>query len=135
MLTLNKLKNKNYKKSVRVGRGNGSGIGTYSGRGLKGQKSRSGGKGGLKLMGLKQTFKKIHKAAGFVSPYKKDLIINLNDLEKKYSANSKVNLPGYKILGTGKLTKKLTVYASAYSKNALDSINKAGGKAITCGKK
>ncbi|MFA6254919.1 MAG: hypothetical protein WC675_02675 [Patescibacteria group bacterium] len=52
-LTLHNLKvnKKARKKSKRVGRGNASGHGTYSTRGLKGQKSRSGGKGGLKRRG------------------------------------------------------------------------------------
>jgi large subunit ribosomal protein L15 len=39
-------------------------------------------------------------------------------------------LKGYKILGNGELTRPLTIYASAFSKGALEKIKKAGGKAI-----
>ena len=81
MLTLKNLKPKKAKKAKRVGRGNASGTGTYAGRGLKGQRSRSGGKGGLKLMGLKQTFSKLPKNKGFTSPHAKLNVINIEDLE------------------------------------------------------
>lgn len=135
MQTLNTLKTNNKKAGKRLGRGNSSGLGTYCGRGLKGQKARSGGKGGLNLMGLKQTFKKIPKASGFVSPYAKLKIINLNDLEKKYSNQKTVNLKGYKVLGQGTITKKVIVYASAFSKKAAEAIIKLGGQVKTCGKK
>ncbi|MFH0818897.1 MAG: uL15 family ribosomal protein [Patescibacteria group bacterium] len=135
MLTLTNLKPKPRKTKRRVGRGNASGRGTYSSRGLKGQKSRSGGKGGLKLMGLKQTFKKIPKVKGFKSLNDKLLIINLKDLETTYKDGQKVKLEGYKVLGSGKLSKKLIVCASAFSKVASEAITKAGGETKTCGKK
>ena len=49
----------------RLGRGHGSGRGTYSGRGLKGQKARSGGRKGLKQMGLRTMILSIPKVRGF----------------------------------------------------------------------
>jgi large subunit ribosomal protein L15 len=55
---------KNQKKRKRVGRGNGSGRGTYSGRGQKGQRSRSGGKKGLKVKGLKTFIAQTPKRKG-----------------------------------------------------------------------
>ena len=63
MLTLHNLKSKKgvRKKKRRLGRGNSSGRGTYCGRGQKGQRSRSGGKKGLKLKGFKQSLQKILK--------------------------------------------------------------------------
>jgi len=69
MLTLNKLRTNKRKRTKRLGRGNSSGRGTYCGKGNKGQKARSGGRKGLKLFGLRQTFSKIHKAQGFTSLY------------------------------------------------------------------
>ena len=134
MLTLTNLKPNPRKTKRRLGRGNASGRGTYAGRGLKGQKSRSGGKGGLKLMGLKQTFKKIPKVKGFKSLNKKPLVINLKDLETKYKDGETVKLDGYKVLGLGKLSKKLIVCASNFSKVAVEAITKAGGETKKCGK-
>lgn len=122
------------KRRTRVGRGKGSGIGTYSGRGLKGQRSRSGGKGGLKLKGLKATFKGVPKSRGFTSMYDKVDVMNVGQLEKLYEANAVVRLEGTKLLGQGELKKSLTVYADAFSKSAQEKIEQQGGKAITCGK-
>lgn len=134
MLNLNNLKSADKKKKKRVGRGDASGHGTYSGRGLKGQRSRSGGKGGLKYKGLKQSLTKLPKLRGFKS-LKPDLpIINIEDLEKKYKAGETVDLCGYKVLAQGEIKKKLTVKASAFSKVAENAITKAGGKIILCGK-
>lgn len=135
MLTLNKLKINKRKRTRRVGRGNASGRGTYAGRGQKGQKARSGGRKGLKLFGLRQTFQKIHKAQGFASLYPKLKVINLSSLEKAYKDGAKVDLTGYKVLGGGELKKKLTIFASAFSKKAEEAIKKAGGKTKKCGTK
>jgi large subunit ribosomal protein L15 len=135
MFNLNNLKSVKKKKSRRVGRGNASGRGTTAGRGTKGQRARSGGRKGLKLFGLKQTFHKIPKSQGFVSFYAKLKAINLEDLEKKYKDGETVKLAKFKILAKGQINKKLTVFASAFSKKAEEAIIKAGGKAIKCGKK
>jgi len=135
MMNLNTLKTRKKKKSRRVGRGNASGRGTTAGRGTKGQRARSGGRKGLKLFGLKQTFHKIPKTSGFTSHYPKLKVMNIEDLEKNYPAETNIKLLDYKILAKGSLTKKLNVYAAAFSKKAETAIIKAGGKAIKCGKK
>ena len=127
------------KKRKRVGRGGKRG--TYSGRGLKGQKSRSGGKSGLKMMGFKQTLQRIPKLRGFKSLKAKKELVNLSDLDKNFNDGDvispkeiiKVGLVntlknGVKVLGDGKITKKFTVSAHAFSATAKEAIEKAGGK-------
>ncbi len=66
MITLSNLQPKigSRHRRKRVGRGNASGHGTYSGRGIKGQRSRSGGKKGLKLKGLRHNIKNFPKLRG-----------------------------------------------------------------------
>ena len=128
MLNLSNIKKGKTKKKRRVGRGNSSGSGTYSGRGQKGQRSRSGGKGGLKLRGLKETVSKLPKSRGFTSLNAKLEVINLADLEKKYKDGATVTLNDTKVLGQGEIKKKLTIKASAFSKSAEEAIIKAGGK-------
>jgi large subunit ribosomal protein L15 len=129
------------KKARRVGRGNASGRGTYSGRGLKGQRSRSGGKKGLKRRGLKYILKSKPKIGGFKSLKPKLAIVNLKQLEKNFSSDQLVNLKilqakklidhqatKVKILGNGKLTKKLKISAQAFSQSAKKAIIAAGGQ-------
>lgn len=129
------------RKKKRVGRGNASGSGTYSGRGQKGQRSRSGGKGGLKRRGLRQLLKSKPKIGGFKSLKPKMANVNIDELEKNFSTGEVVDLKklisknltkfsksGLKILGNGKLTKKLTVIADAFSESSKKAIIKAGGK-------
>ncbi|MEK9170388.1 MAG: uL15 family ribosomal protein [Patescibacteria group bacterium] len=110
----------------RVGRGGKRG--TTSGRGTKGQKSRSGHRIRLakrdllirlpKLRGYKN--KSIHEKPG---------IINVGDLEKsKETVFSKKNLGKVKILGNGELKKAITVQGIPVSKSAREKIEKAGGK-------
>ena len=117
MLNLSNIKKAKTKTRKRVGRGNASGSGTYSGRGQKGQRSRSGGKGGLKLKGLKQTIEKLPKSRGFTSPNPKLKILNLADLEKKYKDGENIKLLDTKILGQGEIKKKLTIQAAAFSED------------------
>lgn len=130
------------KKRKRVGRGNGSGHGTTSGRGTKGQLSRSGGNTRLGFEGGQMPLqRRIPHLKGFKNN-RKILFntINTGALEKFDEGSSidykmllenglinKKNLP-VKILGTGKLSKKLTVKANSFSKNAAEKIEKAGGK-------
>lgn len=130
------------KKRKRVGRGNGSGHGTTSGRGTKGQLSRSGGKtrigfeGGQMplqrrlphLKGFKNTRKKINNPVNIVQleKFKDGSVIDYNFLEKNGLITKKSN--PVKILGNGNLTKKLTVRANFFSKSAIKKIEKAGGK-------
>lgn len=129
------------KKRKRVGRGNASGHGTYSGRGQKGQKARSGGKKGLKRLGLRQFLRSKPKIGGFRSFKPKRAIVNIGQLEKKFKDGEIVDSQqlinknlikddknGVKILGEGKLNKKLTVIANAFSESAKKAIIKAGGE-------
>jgi large subunit ribosomal protein L15 len=107
------------KKKKRVGRGNASGHGTYSTRGIKGQRSRSGGKGGLKRLGLKQVILATPKRKGFTSNRPNNQAVNLSELNDKFKEGALVNpqsllkaglikdatLP-VKILGNGELKVK-----------------------------
>jgi large subunit ribosomal protein L15 len=143
-LTLQTIKSfpKSRKKVKRVGRGLGS-TGTYSGRGQKGQKARSGGKKGLKMLGMRRIILSTPKLRGFKSPYSKMTAVNVLDLEKKFNDGERVTpktllekgLVGkmnvaVKILGDGELKKKLTVSECAVSASAREKIEKAGGKIV-----
>ncbi len=107
------------KKNKRVGRGNASGHGTYSTRGLKGQKSRSG-VSGLKRLGLKKQLLQIPKARGFKSLKPKNQVVSVKALNNNFQDNDIVNPASLmakkliaslsqpvKILGKEKLTVKV----------------------------
>lgn len=145
MLTLNNLKKSKgstHRRKI-VGRGTGSGTGNYSTRGMKGQRARSGGRTGISLRSMRSYLLRIPKNKGFKSIYPKMATINLvtlNDLFKdgdKVNARSLVKLglirtinDGLKILGTGEISKKLTIEANAFSASAKKKIEAAGGQAI-----
>lgn len=130
-------------KAKRLGRGIGSGLGKTSGKGHKGQWARSGGgvRPGFEG-GQMPLIRKVPKR-GFTNIFKKEYtIVNLEQLnafddgavvnaEKllKKGIVSKIEPYGLKILGDGKLTKKLTVKANKFSESAAKAIEKAGGKA------
>jgi len=129
------------KTSKRKGRGNASGKGNYSGRGGKGQTARSGGKGGLKLMGLKQVLRATPKLRGFKTLKYKPAEVLLSALEKNYQAGEVVNLDSLKskdliskneklakILLKGEITKKLIVQGLKITKGAKEAIEKVGGE-------
>jgi large subunit ribosomal protein L15 len=131
------------KKSKRVGRGDSSGHGTYSTRGAKGQRARSGGKGGLKLKGLKGNILSIPKLGGFRSLKHKLAIVNIKDLDKKFANNDIITTGklvekgliksakfGVKVLGMGKLTKKFILKVNKISQTAKEALEKAGGQVI-----
>jgi large subunit ribosomal protein L15 len=140
---LNDIKSpKSIKKRKRVGRGNASGHGTTSGRGTKGQLSRAGGKtrvgfeGGQMplqrrlpyIKGFKNTRKKINNIVNVwqLEKFENDSVVDYDFLKKNSLIMKK---PGpLKVLGNGKLTKKITVKADYFSKNAEAKIKKAGGK-------
>ncbi|MEK7203146.1 MAG: 50S ribosomal protein L15 [Patescibacteria group bacterium] len=88
--TLKSTKHVN-KKRKRVGRGNASGHGTYSTRGQKGQKSRTGGKNKLKRLGFKKMLASLPKNQGFKSIKPKNQVINLLDINKHFKDGSKIN--------------------------------------------
>lgn len=122
MLSLNTIKKAkgSSKKNKRVGRGNASGHGTYSTRGLKGQKSRSG-VSGLKRLGMKKQLLAIPKVRGFKSHRPKNQVVSVKAINKNYKDGEIVSpatllgkklinsaeLP-VKVLGKEKLTVKVT---------------------------
>lgn len=142
-LTLSNLKpaKGSQKKRKKVGRGGKRG--TYSGRGMKGQRSRSGGKSGLKAMGMKKTLFRIPKNKGFKSLQPKKEVVNVSDLERVFKSDDVVNASkllkrgliqttrnGLKILGNGELKKKLKVEAHQFSDTAKKAIMDAGGEVV-----
>jgi len=128
----------------RVGRGNASGHGTYSTRGQKGQRSRSGGRNKLKRLGFKQILIATPKNRGFKSAKPKDQIVNLKDLNENFSVGAKIDASSLfkaglirnvqdkiKILGQGNLTlKNLEFKGVKLSDSAKKQIEKMGGKMI-----
>ena len=144
-MKLNELRYTDGSKSTvkRVGRGTSSGFGKTSGRGQKGQKSRSGGgvRPGFEG-GQNPLFRRIPKRGfnnyNFRVRY---AVINVSDLNRfkdgseitpellKEMGLVKKQLDGIKVLGNGTLDKKLTVKASVFSKTAKEKIEKNGGKA------
>jgi large subunit ribosomal protein L15 len=140
---LNELKPpESNKRRKRVGRGDGSGHGTTSGRGTKGQLSRSGGKtrigfeGGQMplqrrlphLRGFKNNRKIIFNVINLsmLESFKEGSTVDYDVLLKKGLIMKKGN--PLKVLGSGDLKKKLTVKANGFSKSAREKIEKAGGK-------
>ena len=127
----------------RVGRGPASGLGKTSGRGQKGQKARSGGSinpvfEGGQLPLYRRIPKRGFKNARFKTIY---AIINVEDLNRfedgtvvtpallKDTGLVKKQYEGIKVLGNGKLEKKLTIQANKFSASALEKIKEAGSKA------
>lgn len=129
------------KKAFRRGRGHGSGNGKTSGRGHKGQKSRSGGGVRPGFEGGQMPLYRRLPKRGFTCRNSKDIIaINLSHLNrfedgdvvtidalKSKGLLSKIG-DGVKILGNGEISKKLTVQVNFFSKAAIEKIEKAGGK-------
>lgn len=94
MITLDSIKKGKgtLKKKKRIGRGNSSGSGTYSGRGLKGQKSRSGvSRGKLKRLGMKQNLLKIPKVRGFKSLSDKNQVVSIKAINENFKDNEVVS--------------------------------------------
>ena len=136
------------KRKIRVGRGTSSGHGTYSGRGAKGQRARSGGKGGLKQLGLKGLIQSTPKLGGFKSLKSKLEVVNLKDLEKNFNDNDTITpdilaqkgliksvKQGVKILGEGKLTKKFIIKTHKISESAQAMVEENGGQVVFLGKR
>jgi len=131
------------KKKKRIGRGGKRG--TYSGQGIKGQKSRAGRKMQPVIRELIKRYPKLrgYRIGSKAKGQKPTAIINLEVLEKKFNSGEKINpevllekgmfrkikgrTPEIKILGKGKLTKSLTFEGCQLSKSAKEKIEKAGG--------
>ena len=133
------------KERMRVGRGIGSGKGKTAGRGVKGQKARTG----VAIKGFEGGQMPLHRRLpkrGFWNPFSTDYNeVNLGRIQQaveagKLDANAPVTLEsliaagvvskprdGMKVLGQGELTAKLTFEVAAASKSAVAAIEKAGG--------
>ena len=133
-----------HKKKI-VGRGSSSGWGKTSGKGHKGQQARSGGKVYAGFEGGQMPLYRRVAKKGFSNyPFKKEFyVINLAMLETKYSDGETVNKESLmqkgllrkgslyvKVLGTGDITKKLTVDVDKISASAKEKIEKAGGTIV-----
>jgi large subunit ribosomal protein L15 len=149
-MELNKLNDNDGAKSSkkRLGRGVGSGLGKTSGKGHKGQKSRSG----VSIKGFEGGQMPIHRRLpkrGFNKHNRKVYrILNLGDLQKvidngkidiKKEINSSVILSsgviknlkdGIRILARGKITSKVNILVDGASKNAIEQVEKAGGNLV-----
>ena len=145
MTTLNTLHNIKIKK-IRVGRGIGSGKGKTSGRGVKGQKSRSGVAIKSFEGGQMPLYRRLPKR-GF-NPINKNnvALINLGDLQKlidtkRISIDGKINIDTFKksklfrkstnkfkVLSNGEFNSKIDIEADYSSKIAIEKIKKAGGQ-------
>ena len=144
MISLNNRQKIN-KKKIRVGRGIGSGKGKTSGRGVKGQKSRSGVSIKSFEGGQMPLYRRLPKR-GF-NPIKKDTIAILNldkiqtFIDKKSIKTSEIlnsnllkklklinkNSHKLKILGSGKIKDKINIEADLASRSAVDKLEKIGG--------
>ncbi len=133
-----------HRKGKYVGRGNASGHGTYSARGQKGQKARTGsGRGRLKRLGMRPMLLSLPKMGGFKSLDSKPCTLSCAQLERAFQSGDSITpsallakklIPttrfGVKILAGGVLTKKFMIKGCLLSKGALDTITKAGGKTV-----
>jgi large subunit ribosomal protein L15 len=153
-LNLSNLKPAQPRKArKRVGRGLGSGKGRYSGRGIKGQKSRSGShsmpagfEGGqtpidMRLGKLRGNTSADAMPIGPFRTYSQP--VNVRDLEARFEAGAQVTPEmlkaarlvrklsvDVKVLGQGEITKSLTVSAHSFSKSAVEKIEAAGGTVV-----
>src|SRR6056297_1763166 len=133
------------KRRKRIGRGPGSGMGKTGGRGLKGQKSRSG----VAIKGFEGGQMPIYQRLpkrGFTKPNRKKFaVVNLGLIQKfvdagKLDAKSAINedaliasglvrrkLDGVRVLAKGDITAKLTLEVTGASKSTIEAVEKAGG--------
>jgi len=131
------------KRAKRVGRGKGSGNGKTSGRGHKGLNARAGANMGLTYEGgqtplfqriskrgfSNARFKIVHSVVNVevLNLFEDGSTVGLKELQSKGWVDNPKD--GLKVLGTGEITKKLTVQAQAFSAKAKEAIEKAGGTA------
>ena len=129
------------KAAKRVGRGLSKG-GSYSGRGVKGQRARSGGRSGLQLKGLRHIMLSTKKNRGFKSLQPKAMVVNVAMIAKNFPDGAKVNpetllekglIPSkgkVKLLGDGAIAIKEIVERCTVSETAKEKITKAGGSIL-----
>ncbi len=131
------------KDAWRKGRGHATGNGKTAGRGHKGQKARSGGGVRVGFEGGQMPLARRIPKRGFNNIFAKPLeSVNVSVLNDRFADGAEIDAQtlldagvlskcqyGVKILGSGELTKKLTVRAAAFSASAKEKIEAAGGKA------
>ena len=130
-------------KRKRVGRGHGSGLGKTSGRGHKGAGQRSGNKKRPWFEGGQMPLARRLPRRGFTNIFREKFqIVNIGDLEEikdnttidpiflENNGYIKSSMNPVKILGNGKINKRIKISASAFSASAKDKIEKAGGEII-----
>lgn len=131
----------------RVGRGPGSGLGKTSGRGHKGRGARAGGNTPPGYEGGQNPLHRRLPKRGFTSPSRQEYnVVNLHQLEAVFEAGSVVDRDALeshgllrkkrwpvKILGSGEITKALTVRADRFSKGARERLAAVGGSAEVAG--
>ena len=129
------------KERHRVGRGHGSGWERTSGKGQKGQKSRSGGVKGPAFEGGQTPLARRIPKRGFTNRFRIEYaVVNLWQLDEKFEAGATVQLEDFytaglvkgkfnlvKVLGDGEVTKVLNVQAHKFSETAAEKIKSAGG--------
>ncbi len=132
------------KTAKRVGRGVGSGLGKTCGKGMKGQKARTGHHGArVGFEGGQMPMQRRLPKRGFHNPFREEAYpVNLSTLEKFFPQGGSVDLDALrgvgiipksakivKILGTGDLKAKLAVKAHRFSKSAVEKLEAVGGSA------
>ncbi|MGI8744680.1 MAG: 50S ribosomal protein L15 [Bryobacteraceae bacterium] len=132
-------------KKQRVGQGMGTGRGKYSGRGAKGARSISGYSMMRGFEGGQMPLHRRLPKRGFTNIFRKEYaIINIGRLEQfegdTFNPDRLIELGivkklgvGLKVLGSGELTRAITVHAHVFSKSALEKIQKAGGTGTVIG--
>ena len=136
------------KPSKRVGRGHGSGHGTYSGRGVKGQQARQGysRKPGFEG-GQLPLIKRLPQKRGFVNLFRQEFsVVNVGTLNDMFKAGDEVTLEKLvaarvvqspvnplKVLASGEINQALVIKADKFSAAAREKIEAAGGKAEEVG--
>ncbi|MBF0108433.1 MAG: 50S ribosomal protein L15 [Magnetococcales bacterium] len=130
------------KQAKRVARGLGCGTGKTAGRGVKGQKARSGGYHKIGFEGGQMPLQRRLPKGGFKNPFRKEYaIISIGDLEV-FSANAEIRLAdlqekglvrkkigdGIKLLADGELTKPVQIFVHKASRSAIEKVEGIGGK-------
>ena len=135
---------KKHKKRKRIGRGPGSGHGKTSGRGHKGQGSRAGSSSHPTFQGGTMPMVRRVPKRGFNNRWGVTVaVVNVGQIDEAFAAGEEVTLETLaaknlakgrfdvlKVLGDGKLSKKLKISAHRFSKSAAEKIEKAGGEVI-----
>jgi large subunit ribosomal protein L15 len=130
------------KNRKRIGRGPGSGTGEQSGKGVKGQKARTGHHGArFGFEGGQMPMQRRLPKKGFKNPFREEIFaVNVGAIDERFAAGivtlAELQAAGLvprkyakvKVLGEGEVTKKFLVKAEAFSASAKEKIEKAGGK-------